>query len=138
MKQRTNLFLSIASLLTGGMLYTLFRETTYIGKAFTHFQPIVTLRCLLSQLESNFLKFYFPDFLWGFSLGCGLQAILSPGKHNNLLCGFGVLLCGTVWECMQAFGIVSGTADFWDVVSYCLAGALCITLNLKERKYEKD
>ncbi len=134
MKRRTNLFISIASLSAGGMLYILFRENSYIGKVFSNLQPILTLRNAVSLLECDFLKFYFADFLWGLALGCGLQAILLPEKRSVLLCGFGVFLCGTAWECMQAFDIIPGTADYWDVVSYCLAGALCIIFNIKGEK----
>ena len=134
MKKYANFIISIASLFTGGMLYVLFRENTYIGNAFSRFSFIVALRMSLAPFACNLLKYYLPDFLWGLALACGLQAILHLKKQKLLLCGVVVFLCGTFWECMQCLGVISGTGDFWDVFSYSLAGLLCIILNLKERE----
>lgn len=134
MKQRTNFFISIVSLFTGGILYILFRGNTHLGKLFTQFSPIISFRTYLKPLASNLLRFHLPDFLWCLSLGCGLQAVLRLEKRNILLCGFGAFLCGAIWEYMQLLGVISGTGDFWDVVSYFLAGALCTIINLKETK----
>ena len=131
-KQRTNFFICISSLILGGILYILFRENTHIGKLFAQIFPLTILKALLKPFASNLLCFHLLDFLWGLSLGCGLQTILMLKRKRVLLCGLGVFLCGAIWESLQFLDVVSGTGDYWDIVSYFLAGALCITFNLKE------
>ena len=132
MKQRTNIVISVISLFTGGILYVLFRENTHIGRLFSQVPFLKSLRTSLQPLASDPVKFHLPDFLWCLSFGCGLQAILCLRKKKVLFCGFGAFLCGVVWEYMQFFGAVSGTSDYWDVVSYLLAGMFCTIINLKE------
>ena len=134
MKKRSNIYISIASLLAGGILYVLFRENSYLGKLFAQCTVIIRLKALTSPLDSDLSKFHLPDFLWGLSLGCSLQAALGMKGYGILICGFVPFLCGALWECMQFFGIIPGTGDYWDIVSYFLAGAICIIINLKERK----
>ena len=134
MKRYVNCTVAIASLLTGGAIYVLFRENTHIARLFSSITLIEPFRIWLKETPSDVFRFYLPDFLWGLSLGCGLQAILKPTARKNLLCGGVAFLCGVIWECLQFSHIISGTGDILDIVLYLLACALCTFLNIKERE----
>ena len=130
-RQYTNIIISAASLFIGCLLYVLFREDTYIGNIFSHLPFITALRIWVSPISCNCVKFYFGDFLWGLSLGFGLQVFFTSRTAEILLCGCVTFLCGLIWEYLQFCGIISGTGDFWDIVSYFCAGTICIIFNLR-------
>ena len=123
-------FLSLFSLALGTCIYILFRENSYIGIITGSFQIIHHTRELAKPLSSAFIKFYFPDFLWGFSLCCGLLAIYVPNIKGCLICVGTTFSCGCVWELLQSIGFVSGTGDLYDMLMYFLAGVLCIIINI--------
>ena len=130
--------LSLFSLTLGTCMYVLFRENSYIGTVAGNFHIIHNVRALIKPLSSSFLKFYFPDFLWGFSLCCGLLAIYIPAKKGCLICVGTAISCGCTWELLQYLGLVRGTGDLHDMLMYLLAGVLCIIINIvRSRKYEK-
>lgn len=133
-KRRLNILLGIIALIFGSLLYILFRENTYIAKAFGSFDIIVQMREILSPYATNFLMFYFPDFLWAFSFCCGLCAIFTPRISGTIICGCMVLFIGCGWEGMQYWKIIGGTGDVLDIIAYLLAGIANIIINLKERE----
>lgn len=131
-KQKRNAFLCVAALLAGCLPYILFRPSTYIGGMLNSLKFVNTVRQLCSLYANNFLKYYLPDFMWAFSLGCGLVAIHSPQKKGIIICSVSAFLCGVTWELLQYFNVLSGTGDIHDVIMYFLASAICIIINLKE------
>lgn len=133
-KRRMNILFGTVALFLGTFLYIVFRSNTYIGQIFDIFYLINSIRTYCSMYATDFLKFYFPDFLWGFSLGCGLYVIYNPGRKGIILCGCSTFLCGCLWELLQYFHIVSGTGDVLDMMMYLLASFFITIINLKEEQ----
>ena len=133
-KRTVHILLSSTAHILGGMIYVLFRENTYIAVFFRQIPPVFSLQNMLRSANFAFLKFYFPDFLWGFSLCCALHAIFTPGLKGSILCCFAAVLCGAVWEGLQFCSLFSGTGDWWDVVMYFFAGICCLFIHNKERR----
>ncbi len=106
------------SLTAGAFLYGIFRQDTYIGKLLAGFGfPGAAAQGPLP----GFFSWYFPDFLWMFSLTCTVFAILLPnGKALLFWCGV-CCVWGILWEVLQLLSAVSGTADWWDVCMYIIA-----------------
>ena len=132
-KRGLNILLGAASLTLGGLLYILFRENSYIASFVNGFTLVSKIRQIFRFCACDFLKYYFPDFLWGFSLCCGLMAIYVPAKRGMVICGLAAFLFGCLWELAQYLGIVSGTGDALDMIMYLTAGLAGIFINLKER-----
>lgn len=135
-RRKMYILLSAVSLMLGVTIYILFRENSYIGIVFGRFSLILVAREMLEWLSCDFLKFYLPDYLWGFSLCCGLHAIYTPERNGSVICTGIAILCGCAWEWMQYEEIVSGTGDICDVLMYLLAGlrVSSLTLGVKEMK----
>lgn len=126
-KRRFYAFLSVASLSCGAIIYILFRPTTYIAKAFIKVFPFISeINGLLSLSNCTFLKYYFPDYLWAFSLLCCLNAVGKQAK-TMLYRACAVFLMGALWEIFQYSHIISGTGDLIDVFMY-LAAVLSVVL----------
>ena len=124
------LALMLVSLLLGVLLYGIYRQDTYIGKLFAGSLPDCDSA---ENWLSAFLSWYFPDFLWAFSLSCALFAIYLPkGKVAVMLSGISCAW-GILWECLQRVHIVSGTADLWDVVLYIMAVISAFMINILKR-----
>lgn len=137
-KRRINILLGTMTLVLGFLIYIFFRTNTHIARAFDKIDWIVYIRRQLPGCSNDFIKFYLPDFLWGFSLNCGLMAIYDPRVKGGILCGCIALVSGCIWEILQYIGIVSGTGDVIDIIMYLLASIIHIIINLKERENEKN
>lgn len=135
-KRKRNILFSLTALIVGCLLYILFRKNTYIGGVFAGMENIDTIRQMCHLHVSDLYKFYLPDFLWGFALGCGLIAIYNPRIKGVIICASFSFLCGCVWELLQCLEVLSGTGDVYDVIMYLLASAICIIINLKETREE--
>ena len=133
-KRGFNILLGISALVFGSLIYILFRENTYIAKCFESFDIVIRMRQILLPYKSCFLIFYFGDFLWALSLGCGLYAIFVPRIYGTVICTCVVLCLGCVWEVLQYCSIISGTGDILDMLAYLLASSIIIIINAKERE----
>lgn len=121
--RKQSLLIGILLLLAGGIIYILFREETHIAGIFNNISAISAVRQSLGSFSDNdFLRFYFPDYLWGLSLCCCLLAICIPEGIGIYACGGTAILTGIVWELLQYLYIVSGTGDIVDVGMYIFAG----------------
>ena len=132
-RRSINILLGTAALLLGCSIYVVFRSDSYVAGFFDRFRWILFLRVQFAPFGMGFLKFWFPDFLWGLSLGCYLQAIHLSKLRGTLLFGSISFLCGATWELLQLVAIVPGTGDWLDILLYFLASAICVRINLKER-----
>ena len=112
---------SITALLLGFLDYILYRQDTYIG-ALSIFPAIP------HHWGYNFFAYYFPDFLWAFSLSFGLFAVLAPEKHKTTLCFLLTVTYGSLWEFCQHHGWISGTADFVDLCMYVAAASAAVII----------
>ena len=131
--------LSVVSLILGTCIYIFLRENSYIGILTGNLPIVLTVRQMVTHFSCDFAKYYLPDFLWGFSLCCGLLAIFTPSLKGCYACVCTAVACGCVWELLQHVGAVGGTGDFCDVIMYCLAGIMCIIINIvRSKKYEKE
>ena len=127
--------LSIISLGLGTAIYICFRENSYIGIISGNFYIIDLVQNLTASLSWKFIQYYLPDFLWGFSLGCGLLAIYTPKKAGGFICSGIAFASGCIWELLQYTDIINGTGDFLDILMYLSASAMCTTINiLRSRK----
>lgn len=135
--RRKNILMSAVSLYTGFVLYVLFREDTYIAKGFSFLPWVTFLQIWLAPKAPSFVKYHLQDFIWAFSLSCGLLAVVGSAKKQAFFCAVTAFFCGLLWEFLQYCKIVSGTGDLWDVLMYLAAGAVSVILNLEEREHEK-
>lgn len=131
------IFMTI-TLLLGLVIYTLFRPSTYISQAVTSVIPVMKVQAFLSNYDCTFLRYYFIDLIWAFSLCCGLVSIFGTGIKDKAVCFVLTFLSGTAWEVGQYFGLISGTGDYLDVLMYLTGAGFCLLIILKEKRYEKD
>ncbi len=132
-----NIALGLISLSLGGGIYIIFRENTFIAEIFDGFFLTAVLRRNLAQFSSEFIRYYLPDFLWGFSLCCGITALNFTSRKALIISCLAGFLTGVLWELMQYSGVFSGVSDLADVAMYLVASILCIIVNIifiKERK----
>ena len=134
MRRWMNVTIAILALILGGFLYAVLRQNTYIAAFFSETQTVISLRKVFSGIEWQMASYYLPDFLWGLALSCSLIAIFEPSKAGCGCCALTGMLCGIAWEVLQAFWIVSGTGDMWDVLMYACAAAIAFLINIKERR----
>ena len=75
------ILLCVISLCIGGGLYIIFRPNTYVAEfARGLFPSASTIFSSLEEINCDFIKYYFPDLIWAFSLNCGLNAIFNSKK----------------------------------------------------------
>lgn len=132
-KRTANVILSVLTLLLGGLIYLLLRETSIIAVALMHFPGIQPLQSCVSSFHFYFLEYYFVDYLWGLSLCSGLVSIHTPRKKGLIICAAATLVCGSLWEVLQYVGVVTGTGDWMDAIMYLLAAVTSLIFNYKER-----
>ena len=134
---KENMYLCIIgtlALILGGLLYLIYRENTYISVTADKLIEISRIREILKPFGNNFLKFYLPDFLWAFSLACGLSVLLTPFEKNVILSTVTVFLSGLIYELLQYLKIIGGTFDLIDILMYLLAAFAVFLINLKLRR----
>lgn len=127
----------IAALSIGVLLYMLFRPETYIASMLLRLIPLRSC-CSTDSFLGLVCGCYLPDFLWGFSLSCGLCALFPLKTKNVICCCLVSFLWGLMWETGQLLEVVRGTADLFDALVYLLAAYVCKLLNKKGFNYEKD
>lgn len=109
---------SFLALAFGAFLYGIYRQDTYIGGIIGN---LTSVSLPVDGFLSGFAAWYFPDYLWMLSMNCALFAVMLPkGKKVFLWCAV-ALSMGILWELLQLWGFVSGTADLWDILMYSMA-----------------
>ena len=131
-ERKFHLLLGCVALLSGAILYALYRENTYVGVLLDRIFKVSQLRNLCSGYGCSFFRYYFPDFLWGFAFYCGLCVIWQPRTAGCWLCAGGAFACGLVWEMLQYTGVLRGTGDVQDIIMYLFAGLIGIFMDKKE------
>ena len=124
-KKILNTMLCVISITTGGMIYLVFRENTYIARYIDRFIDLEGIRNSFSCFDCRVIRHYVPDFLWAFSLNCGLNLLIDSLWLNAIISFF----CGTAWELLQYLNVVSGTGDIIDITAYLTACVLAVTIN---------
>ena len=129
-KKVLNAGLSFFTILLGGTLYLLFRENTIISNRFETFCDLTSVRNLLSPFSNDIFKYYLPDFLWAFSLCCGLNVLYEKKVLRAIEAGIVTILFGCAWEILQYANIIFGTADIIDVILYLTASITSVMINI--------
>lgn len=134
-KRSFYVLLCILSLGFGGLIYVFFRPNTIVsGTAVSIFPFLEGLRKAYQDVNCDFIKYYFPDFLWAFSLFCGLNAIFNSHEKTRTNAII-VLFLGIGWEIGQHFEIFTGTGDLLDILTY---SAAVITVVFVEKHIKKE
>lgn len=134
-RTKINLLLSVFFLTLGGAIYIITRPDTYISQLAKNIMCISLLQNKLSFLNSNFFKYYLPDFLWSASFTCALFVINSSIVRVAFISG----LIGILWETAQFIGLTDGTGDFHDIIMYLTAIIFVVLINKKGAfKNEKE
>lgn len=134
MKRFWWLLYSLLSLGIGALMYVFYRQDTYIGGLIGE---IISVSLPIHDIFSAFAAWYFPDFLWMFSLTCALFSIMLPKGKNLLLWCCVAFFMGALWEFLQWRDVVSGTADWWDVILYSMAVILAAIIEILFKKGKK-
>ncbi len=127
--------ISAVCLASGLAIYVFMRSDTY----FHGFLP-QELKAFLSGISNavpdniltDFLRFWFVDFLWGASLNFALVSVSAEANKKNFIITSCVSFSvGAVFEIAQKFLLVSGTFDVFDVAMYAAASVLCAVISVK-------
>ena len=98
--------LSVSSLAIGGAYYLLFKDNTIFENIVCKFVDIMLIKKCLPRITSSFLNNHFCDFLWAFSLQCGLCAVFLPTKKHGIVISVTVVMLGLVWELFQRYNVI--------------------------------
>lgn len=125
---------ALISLGVGAVLYGVYRQDTHIGGIL---RLVFRKEMPIDQPLAAFAAWYFPDYLWMFSLSCCLFAILSPEGESPVISSVIALSSGVIWELFQLFGVVPGTADLWDIFLYIMAVLSTVMITVFTKKEKK-
>lgn len=135
MRRKVILFiLSCLALLVGLLLYLFFNKDAYISKVILDIIPIQTNTD--ENIVISILRGYGADLLWSISFTMIMQFILWLDKKKIIFLLFCSLL-GILYELMQCFGIVPGTADIVDAIVYIFGSVLAIMIIQGGKLYEE-
>lgn len=111
---------SIGTLLLGVFVYYLYYKQILINK----------------NIAFILIRNYIPDALWTISF-YSICAIFSKGLIKNyiLFTAIYVIIIGILFEFLQFTGIVRGTFDIWDIITYIISS---IVASLIEKKYWRN
>ena len=114
------LIIAIVCLLLGTGIYYFFR-TPVVAFAKLHITQVEIIQTInKDNLFLYFLIYCLPDALWYMSLLLvQIFFLKEKGWLNRLLVGIAVSL-PFLLETGQYFGCVSGTFDWFDIITYCL------------------
>lgn len=119
---------SITSLVLGVSIYLFLRKDTYLHIWVNRFAPLHDGSCF-SFFGADFLRYYFPDYLWGYSLCFALCCFIPPKKGRLEYPAVITALLGCGLELLQAFGWIRGTGDVLDGLMYLTAGLTVAVIN---------
>ena len=133
--KKINIISSIVTLFSGGAIYILYRENSYISNFIEVFIDLKFLRNTFKPLECDFIKYYLIDYLWALSLISGLKSLFTTKKETLRICFF-VFSLGIIWESLQFLNIISGTGDILDIFMYLAAVVTAVIINFLNNKGE--
>lgn len=103
---RKRMIFVISTLLVGILIYYLY-NMQFLAK---------------TDIISSFIRNYIPDFLWMISFYC-LSAKFSKDltKHYIIFTAIYVIILGVFFEILQLTGVVNGTFDIFDIITYIIS-----------------
>ena len=123
---------SLTALLAGALDYGLFRQDTYIGRLVAQLLNIGEI-----GFVCGFLAWYLPDYLWMLALSLAIFAVTEPRKKDLPVWAAVLALYGSGWELAQHIDLVSGTADWLDIIMYIMAVGSAVMIKLLLTRREK-
>ncbi len=126
---------SAVCLISGLAIYLFMRENTHfhlmLPENVRNFSADINAG-IPSNILTDFLRYYFVDFLWGASLASALCAVSYEIKKKNIIISALVsFVVGAVFELLQHFSLVNGTFDFADIAMYAAASLVCAAVSVK-------
>ena len=123
----------IFSLFLGAVIYALLREEAYISQIVAVYVDLSRVKNAFILLDNDFVKYYLPDYLWAFSLCCGILIISNPTSKKEVLCYSSITFwVGTLYEILQKVKLIGGTGDVIDIILYFLAALTVSIIYIKE------
>lgn len=129
-----SVLLSAVCLILGLLIYIFMRSETHF-----HFIIPEEIRSFLLSISNavpdnfftDFIRFWFVDFLWGASLTFALISVSAEAtKKKFILASCISFAAGVLFEFAQLFSLVSGTFDVLDIVMYAAASLLCAAVSI--------
>lgn len=131
MKQRKEYIIALSSLVCGCFIYLFFRRDIIGLELFPIDAPSLVIE-IKHNIVTDIIIYNLPDALWFFSL---LLFQVQFYKKSNLLSRIVLYVSITlpfIWEIMQAYNIIRGTFDIFDIIIYSLV--LIIIMVWKRKK----
>ncbi len=98
-----------------------FRNNTYI-------HSIISIELInisgLNFFGDSFVRYYLPDFLWGYSLAMAFYGLFLPKLKSSFCIVVIVVLAGISWELLQFIKPEFGTFDLLDCLMYLVSALI--------------
>ena len=116
-------------LILGGTIYICFCPDVWFVKCLNQSFGIQWNGLTNRNPVVSFLRNYFLDFLWAYSLTNTLFCIISDREWKPIGPNLLTLFLGTALEELQLIGLALGTADVWDIITETL-GAIVSSITI--------
>ena len=120
----------------GGIIYILFRPDTYISSFFYGLFSVELFVSISENIVVSFLKYWFCDFLWAYSLAFCLLIVFEKSNYKFILPIIISAVFCIILETLQKLGVISGTFDWWDLLAELTAVASAVIIK-RRFFYEK-
>lgn len=134
MAPRLKQILSVVLLLTGGLIYLLFRPTTLLLFRVTAWLGLTPVIYEVRKTATNwhtceFVVYCLPNGLWALAYILVTDSLLQGYSiKTRLLVGSMIPLIGAFSELLQSTGLLRGTFDWLDLACYMVPCLLYIWL----------
>jgi len=130
-EQKVITIFTIVPLIVGMIIYLFFRKDNILIFDLLNFNASKNLFFELPRLINSYLT----DFLWIFSFTSLMLYIWRKNLNlNNFIWIVLPLIFAIIFEFLQKQGIVNGTYDKFDILTYILGNFIAIIINLKFNK----
>ncbi len=138
------LFISLLCLLTGAVIYLLYKPSSYFIQALFSAQTVSILREKLSWAmtifpDTLFIKHHLPDMLWYQSLLFIVLYLYHIKKifHPGIIYYF-ILLLPFILEVLQFVHLIPGTFDWIDIFLYIVLLFLNYYIYIEKKKPDEN
>ena len=139
---RKLIFLSILSILFGGIIYIAFRSSSIILFKWIDYialiDPVENLRIVTLPYKEylpDWFLYSLPDGLWMFSYSCIVLVIWKRKiTKYSLLWLLSLPMISILFEVLQYYDYFNGTFDIIDIIFFIFGSLLPILINEKMKK----
>jgi len=118
----------VVPLASGLIIYLSFRPESYLSSFAESAGISIQLNSFKPGILYLFIKNYFSDILWAYSLTFAVAFVLGYSRRNLVLTVIICLLFSAVLESFQRLGIFNGTFDVLDIAFEGLSTVLSAAL----------